>query len=227
MQIDIVTCLPGLLEGFFSTSIVKRAMENGKVEVNIVNLREYGIGKSRQIDDYAFGGGAGMVMMMEPLVNCIEELKKRGEYDEIIYMTPDGKLFDQKTANKFSLQNRLMIICGHYKGIDERVREKYITLELSIGDYVLSGGEIPAAVVTDAIIRLIPGAMNDETSALTDSFQDGLLSPPVYTRPADFEGLKVPEVLLSGNFQKIDEWRLEKAIERTKQRRPDLWKKTL
>lgn len=202
-------------------------MENGKVEVNIVNLREYGIGKSRQIDDYAFGGGAGMVMMMEPLVNCIEELKKRGEYDEIIYMTPDGKLFDQKTANTFSLQNRLMIICGHYKGIDERVREKYITLELSIGDYVLSGGEIPAAVVTDAIIRLIPGAMNDETSALTDSFQDGLLSPPVYTRPADFEGLKVPEVLLSGNFQKIDEWRLEKAIERTKQRRPDLWKKTL
>jgi tRNA (guanine37-N1)-methyltransferase len=227
MQIDIVTCLPGLLEGFFSQSIVKRAMDGGKVVVNIINLREYGIGKSRQIDDYAFGGGAGMVMMIEPLVNCIEELKSRREYDDIIYTTPDGEVFNQRTANGLSLQKNLMIICGHYKGIDERVREKYITKEISIGDYVLSGGEIPAAVITDAIIRLIPGAMNDETSALTDSFQDGLLSPPVYTRPADYKGLKVPEVLLSGDFKKIEDWRAEKALERTKERRPDLWKKTL
>ncbi|KPM49577.1 tRNA (guanosine(37)-N1)-methyltransferase TrmD [Jiulongibacter sediminis] len=227
MQIDIVTCLPGLVEGFFSQSIVKRATEGGKVSINIIDLREYGIGKSRQIDDYAFGGGAGMVMMIEPLVNCIKDLQSRTRYDEIIYMTPDGDLFDQKTANSFSLKGNLMIICGHYKGIDERVRESYITKELSIGDYVLSGGEIPAAVVTDAIVRLIPGAMNDETSALTDSFQDNLLAPPVYTRPADFEGLKVPEILLSGNFKKIEEWRVEKAIERTQKRRPDLWKKTL
>ncbi|WP_304234873.1 tRNA (guanosine(37)-N1)-methyltransferase TrmD [Jiulongibacter sediminis] len=227
MQIDIVTCLPGLVEGFFSQSIVKRATEGGKVSINIIDLREYGIGKSRQIDDYAFGGGAGMVMMIEPLVNCIKDLQSRTRYDEIIYMTPDGDLFDQKTANSFSLKGNLMIICGHYKGIDERVRETYITKELSIGDYVLSGGEIPAAVVTDAIVRLIPGAMNDETSALTDSFQDNLLAPPVYTRPADFEGLKVPEILLSGNFKKIEEWRVEKAIERTQKRRPDLWKKTL
>lgn len=227
MKIDIITCLPGLVEGFFSQSIVKRAIEGGKVEINIIDLRGYGIGKSRQIDDYAFGGGAGMVMMIEPLVNCIKDLQARASYDEIIYMTPDGDLFDQKTANSYSLKGNLMIICGHYKGIDERVRETYVTKELSIGDYVLSGGEIPAAVVTDAIVRLIPGAMNDETSALTDSFQDNLLAPPVYTRPADFEGLKVPEVLLSGNFRKIEEWRQEKAIERTQKRRPDLWKKTL
>ncbi|UBM59455.1 tRNA (guanosine(37)-N1)-methyltransferase TrmD [Marinilongibacter aquaticus] len=227
MRIDIVTCLPGLLEGFFSESIVKRAMDGGKVEVNLINLRDYGLGKSKQIDDYAFGGGAGMVMMMEPLVNCIEEQRAKRIYDEIIYMSPDGELLDQKACNQMSLAQNLLIICGHYKGIDERVREAYVTKEISIGDYVLSGGEIPAAVLTDAIIRLVPGAMNDETSALSDSFQDDLLAPPVYTRPADFNGQKVPEVLLSGNFKKIEEWRHEKALERTKERRPDLWKKTL
>jgi tRNA (guanine37-N1)-methyltransferase len=227
MRIDIITCLPGLLEGFFSQSIVKRAMEGGVVNLNIIDLREYGIGKSRQIDDYAFGGGAGMVMMIEPLANAIESLQEERDYDEIIYMTPDGELLQQAATNAFSLQENLMIICGHYKGIDERVREKYVTKEVSIGDYVLSGGEIPAAVLSDAIIRLIPGAMNDETSALTDSFQDGLLSPPVYTRPADYKGLKVPEILLSGHFRKIEDWRTDKAVERTKDRRPELWKKTL
>lgn len=223
-RIDIVTALPELLEGFFSTSIVKRAMDSRVVEVKIHNLRDFGIGKSRQIDDYAFGGGAGMVMMMEPLVNMLHHLEKDGKYDEIIFMTPDGERFEQKRANQLSLQQNILIICGHYKGIDERFREKYVTLELSVGDYVLSGGEIPAALVTDAIIRLLPGAMNDETSALTDSFQDGLLAPPVYTRPADFEGQKVPDILLSGNFKMIDDWRHEKSIERTKKRRPDLWK---
>lgn len=227
MRIDIITCLPALLEGFFSTSIVKRAMDAGTVTVNILDLRDFGIGKSRQIDDYAFGGGAGMVMMMEPLVNAIEHLKSQRTYNEVIYMTPDGELLQQQMTNTLSLSENLMIVCGHYKGIDERVREKYITREISIGDYVLSGGEIPAAVLSDAIIRLIPGAMNDETSALTDSFQDGLLSPPVYTRPADFKGVKVPEVLLSGNFKLIEDWRTEKALERTKERRPDLYKKTL
>ncbi|WP_341225110.1 tRNA (guanosine(37)-N1)-methyltransferase TrmD [uncultured Arcticibacterium sp.] len=227
MRIDIITCLPALLEGFFSTSIVKRAMDAGTVSVNIVDLRDFGIGKSRQIDDYAFGGGAGMVMMMEPLVDAIEHLKSERKYDEVIYMTPDGELLQQQMTNTLSLSENLMIVCGHYKGIDERVREKYITREISIGDYVLSGGEIPAAVLSDAIIRLVPGAMNDETSALTDSFQDGLLSPPVYTRPADFKGVKVPEVLLSGNFKLIEDWRTEKALERTKERRPDLYKKTL
>ncbi|MCL4141823.1 UNVERIFIED_CONTAM: hypothetical protein GTU68_061729, partial [Idotea baltica] len=208
-------------------NIVKRAWIGGTVTLNIVDLRDFGIGKSRQIDDYAFGGGAGMVMMMEPLVNAIEALQKERDYDEVIYMTPDGELLQQKLTNTLSLSENLMIVCGHYKGIDERVREKYITKEISIGDYVLSGGEIPAAVLSDAIIRLIPGAMNDETSALTDSFQDGLLSPPVYTRPADFKGVKVPEILLSGNFKLIEDWRTEKALERTKERRPDLWKKTL
>jgi tRNA (guanine37-N1)-methyltransferase len=227
MRIDIITCLPGLLEGFFSQSIVKRAAENGTITINIIDLRVFGLGKSKQIDDYAFGGGAGMVMMAEPLVNAIEACQKERDYNEIIYMTPDGILLEQKMANSLSLLQNILIICGHYKGIDQRVREKYITKEISIGDYVLSGGEIPAAVLTDALIRLIPGAMNDETSALTDSFQDGLLSPPVYTRPADFKGLKVPEVLISGNFKKIDDWRTEQAIMRTKERRPDLWKKTL
>ena len=227
MRIDIITCLPGLLEGFFSQSIVKRAAESGKVEINLIDLRDFGIGRSRQIDDYAFGGGAGMVMMMEPLVAAIGSCQKSRTYDEIIYMTPDGELLEQRAVNNLSLQENLLIICGHYKGIDERFRQKYITKEISIGDYVLSGGEIPAAVLTDAIIRLIPGAMNDETSALTDSFQDGLLSPPVYTRPADFKGLKVPEILTSGNFKKIEDWRMEQAIQRTKERRPDLWKKTL
>lgn len=227
MRIDIITCLPGLLEGFFSQSIVKRATESGTVELNIVDLRDFGIGKSRQIDDYAFGGGAGMVMMIEPLVNAIEFCRKQRTYDEIIYMSPDGELLNQQIANTLSLGENLLIICGHYKGIDERVRENFVTKEISIGDYVLSGGEIPAAVLTDAIIRLIPGVLNDETSALTDSFQDGFLSPPVYTRPADYKGFKVPDVLVSGDFKKIDEWRSEKALQRTKERRPDLWKKTL
>lgn len=225
MRIDIVTCLPQLLEGFFSTSILKRAIDKGIVEVNIHQLRNFGIGKSRQIDDYAFGGGAGMVMMMEPLVEMLRSLQKTITYDEIIYMTPDGERFAQGRANKLSLLKNILIICGHYKGIDERFREKYISLELSVGDYVLSGGEIPAAAVSDAIIRLIPGAMNDETSALTDSFQDNLLAPPVYTRPADFEGQKVPEILLSGNFKKIEEWQLAQSVERTKKRRPDLLSK--
>lgn len=220
--IDIVTALPDLLEGFFSTSIVKRAVDSKVVSLNIHNLRDFGIGKSKQIDDYAFGGGAGMVMMMEPLVNMLKYLQKDKTYDEIIYMTPDGERFQQKRANQLSLGRNILIICGHYKGIDERFREKYVTLELSVGDYVLSGGEIPAALVSDAIIRLLPGAMNDETSALTDSFQDGLLAPPVYTRPADFEGQNVPDILLSGNFKNIDEWRYEKSLERTRKRRPDL-----
>jgi tRNA (guanine37-N1)-methyltransferase len=225
LRIDIVTCLPELLEGFFSTSILKRAMDNGVVEVKIHQLREFGIGKSRQIDDYAFGGGAGMVMMMEPLVKMLKSLEQKRKYDEIIYMTPDGERFSQGRANQLSLKENILIICGHYKGIDERFREKYVTLELSIGDYVLSGGEIPAAVISDAIIRLLPGAMNDETSALTDSYQDNLLAPPIYTRPAEFEGQKVPEVLLSGNFKKIEEWQLAQSIERTKKRRPDLLSK--
>lgn len=223
-SIDIVTALPELLEGFFSTSIIKRAINAKVVNLSIHNLRDFGIGKSKQIDDYSFGGGAGMVMMMEPLVAMLNHLQRDKKYDEIIFMTPDGERFAQKRANQLSLQGNLLMICGHYKGIDERFRERYVTLELSVGDYVLSGGEIPAALVSDAIIRLLPGAMNDETSALTDSFQDGLLAPPVYTRPADFEGQKVPEILLSGNFKKIDEWRLEKSVERTQKRRPDLLK---
>lgn len=200
-------------------------MDKGIVDLRIHQLRDFGIGKSRQIDDYAFGGGAGMVMMMEPLVKMLNHLQTETSYDEIIYMTPDGERFEQARANQLSLKDNILIICGHYKGIDERFREKYITLELSIGDYVLSGGEIPAAVVSDAIIRLIPGAMNDETSALSDSFQDNLLAPPVYTRPSEFEGMKVPEVLLSGNFKKIEEWQLSQSIERTKKRRPDLLSK--
>lgn len=200
-------------------------MDKGIVDLQIHQLRDFGIGKSRQIDDYAFGGGAGMVMMMEPLVKMLNHLQSKTSYDEIIYMTPDGERFEQARANQLSLKDNILIICGHYKGIDERFREKYITLELSIGDYVLSGGEIPAAVVSDAIIRLIPGAMNDETSALSDSFQDNLLAPPVYTRPSEFEGMKVPEVLLSGNFKKIEEWQLSQSIERTKKRRPDLLSK--
>ncbi len=222
MRIDIITCHPGLLEGFFAHSIMKRATDSSRVEIEIHDLRNYGIGKSRQIDDYAFGGGAGMVMMIEPLSKLILELKSRRSYDEIIYMTPDGERLNQKAVNTLSLKTNLILICGHYKGIDERVRELYVTREVSVGDYVLSGGEIPAALLTDAIVRLIPGVLNDETSALTDSFQDNLLAPPVYTRPAEFMGLNVPEVLLSGNEKLINEWRLAKSIERTEQRRPDL-----
>ncbi|NBA87650.1 tRNA (guanosine(37)-N1)-methyltransferase TrmD [Emticicia sp. CRIBPO] len=222
MRIDIISCQPGLLEGFFAHSIMKRAAENGSAEVVIHDLRDYGLGKNRQIDDYAFGGGAGMVMMIEPLSKIIRNLTAERQYDEIIYMTPDGERLNQKAVNTLSLRTNLMIICGHYKGIDERVRQLFVTREISIGDYVLSGGEIAAAALADAVIRLIPGVLNDETSALTDSFQDNLLAPPVYTRPAVFEDKAVPEVLLSGNEKLINEWRLAKSVERTEERRPDL-----
>ncbi|MDX1943250.1 MAG: tRNA (guanosine(37)-N1)-methyltransferase TrmD [Saprospiraceae bacterium] len=222
MRIDIISVVPELLESPFQHSILKRARERGLLDVNVHNLREYGLGKHKQLDDYQFGGGAGMVLMAEPVANCIDNLKAQRTYDEIIYMTPDGKLFDQKLANRLSIKENLIILCGHYKGVDERIREQYITLEISIGDYVLSGGELAAAVVVDAIGRLIPGVLNDETSALFDSFQDNLLAPPVYTRPAEFRGLKVPEILLSGNFPLIEEWRYEQALKRTQERRPEL-----
>ncbi|MCP9765018.1 tRNA (guanosine(37)-N1)-methyltransferase TrmD [Lacihabitans soyangensis] len=222
MKIDIISCQPGLIDGFFSQSIVKNAIQNGFVEINTHDLRTFGTGNYRQIDDYQYGGGAGMVLMIEPLARLIRSLQQDTIYDQIIYLTPDGKTLNQKTVNTLSLTQNLLLICGHYKGIDERVRELFVTQEISIGDYVLSGGEIAAAVLTDAIVRLIPGVINDETSALTDSFQDDLLAPPVYTRPADFEGTKVPEVLLSGNEKLINEWRLDKSIERTTLRRPDL-----
>lgn len=222
MHIDIVTVVPGLLEGPFSHSILKRAEEKGLASVQVHNLRDYATGKQKQVDDYAFGGGAGMVMMIEPIALCLEHLQQQRTYDEIIYMTPDGKTFDQQMANELSLKGNLLILCGHYKGVDERVREKFITREISIGDFVLSGGELAAAVVADAVIRLIPGVLNDETSALTDSFQDGLLAPPVYTRPAEYEGMKVPEVLLSGHQANIETWRFEASVRRTKERRPDL-----
>ncbi|EKB50094.1 tRNA (guanosine(37)-N1)-methyltransferase TrmD [Cecembia lonarensis] len=222
MRIDIITVVPGLLEGPFSHSILKRAEDKGLAMVRIHNLRDYASGKQKQVDDYAFGGGAGMVMMIEPIAKCIDALKSEREYDEVIYMTPDGKTFDQKMANELSLKGNLIILCGHYKGVDERVREKFITREISVGDFVLSGGELAAAVVADAVIRLIPGVLNDETSALTDSFQDGLLAPPVYTRPANYEGMEVPEVLLSGHQAKIESWRFDASVRRTKERRPDL-----
>lgn len=222
MHIDVITVVPGLLEGPFSHSILKRAEDKGLASVRVHNLRDYATGKQRQVDDYAFGGGAGMVMMIEPIMRCIEELKSKRTYDEIIFMTPDGEVFDQKMANELSLKKNLIILCGHYKGVDERIRQHLITREISIGDFVLSGGELAAAVVADAILRLIPGVLNDETSALTDSFQDGLLAPPVYTRPADYEGMKVPEVLLSGHAANIENWRFEESVRRTKERRPDL-----
>lgn len=222
MRIDIISVVPGLLEGPFSHSILKRAEEKGLATVRIHNLRDYAGGKQKQVDDYAFGGGAGMVMMIEPIAKCIEALKSEREYDEVIYMTPDGKKFDQQMANELSLKENFIILCGHYKGVDERVRLKWITKEISIGDYVLSGGELAAAVMTDAIIRLIPGVLNDESSALTDSFQDGLLAPPVYTRPSSYEGMEVPEILMSGHQAKIDTWRFEASVRRTKERRPDL-----
>jgi tRNA (guanine37-N1)-methyltransferase len=224
MRIDIITVLPQLLEGPFSHSILKRAADKGLAHVEVHNLREYATGKHKNVDDYAFGGGAGMVMMIEPISNCLEALKSQREYDEVIYLSPDGETFQQKMANELSLKRNLVLLCGHYKGVDERVREHLVTREISIGDYVLSGGELAAAVVTDAVIRLIPGVLNDETSALTDSFQDGLLAPPVYTRPADFRGWKVPEVLLSGHEAKISSWRFEASVRRTGQRRPDLLK---
>ncbi len=222
MRIDVISVLPELLESPLSHSIMKRAQNKGLLEVHAHNLRNWAVNEYGQVDDYQYGGGAGMVMMCEPLSKAIDELKEQRTYDQVIYLTPDGKTLDQKTANKLSLCNNLVMVCGHYKGIDERIREHYITMEISIGDYVLSGGELAAAVLIDAIGRLLPGVLNDETSALTDSFQDGLLSPPVYTRPADFRGWKVPDILLSGDPKKVDEWRYEQAVERTKSRRPDL-----
>ena len=222
MRIDIITVLPALLESPLNTSILKRAQEKGKVEIHLHNLRDYSLNKQKNIDDTPFGGGAGMVMQIQPIADCIEKLKSDRAYDEIIYMTPDGKTMNQRMVNTLSLQKNLIILAGHYKGIDERVRELFITKEISIGDFVLTGGELPAAILSDAIIRLIPGVINDETSALTDSFQDGLLAPPVYTRPEDYKGLKVPKVLLEGNHKKIDAWREEQALNRTQERRPDL-----
>ncbi|MDP4663250.1 MAG: tRNA (guanosine(37)-N1)-methyltransferase TrmD [Salibacteraceae bacterium] len=225
MRIDIITLMPALLDGPFAHSIVKRAQERGLAEVHVHDLRNYGLGKHKQVDDTQFGGGAGMVMMIEPIERIINELKSKNEYDEVIFMTPDGEQFKQSIANNLSLKTNLILLCGHYKGIDERIRTQFITKEVSIGDYVLSGGELAAAVVTDAVIRLIPGVLNDETSALSDSFQDDLLAPPVYTRPAEYRGWTVPEVLLSGNFKAIDKWRQEQAESRTKSRRPDIWNK--
>ncbi len=222
MTIDIITVVPDLLTSPFAHSIMKRAQDKGLLKVNVINLREYTTYARAQVDDYAFGGGAGMVMMAEPLVNAIESLQKNSTYDEIIYLSPDGETLNQQMANNLSVKNNLMMICGHYKGIDQRVRDHFITREISIGDYVLSGGELAAAVLTDAIGRLLPGVLNDETSALTDSFQDNLLSPPVYTRPEIFRGWKVPEVLISGNHKLIDEWRYEQSVQHTKNRRPDL-----
>jgi tRNA (guanine37-N1)-methyltransferase len=226
MRIDIISVVPKLMESFFAHSILKRGQDAGHVEVVLHDLRDYTITKSRQVDDYAFGGGAGMVMSIEPIALCIRTLQLQREYDEVIYMTPDGETFNQQTANMLSLGGNLLFLCGHYKGVDQRVRDMFITKEISIGDYVLSGGELAAAVCADAIIRLIPGVLNDETSALTDSFQDNLLAPPVYTRPAVFEDRAIPEVLLSGHEAKINEWRFEQSIERTKNRRPDLFKKS-
>ena len=222
MRIDILTILPELLQGPFSASILKRAQEKGIAEIHLHNIRDYATNKQKSVDDYAYGGGAGMVMSIEPIAILIDKLKAERTYDEVIYVTPDGEVLDQRMANILSLGENLIILCGHYKGVDERVREMYITKEVSIGSYVLSGGELAAAVLTDSIIRLIPGVLNDETSALTDSFQDDLLSPPVYTRPPEFKGNRVPDVLLSGNFELIEKFREEKALERTKARRPDL-----
>lgn len=224
MRIDIITLLPNLLKSPFADSILKRAIDKGLVEVHIHDLRKYGLGKHKKLDDYQFGGGAGLVMMAEPIFNCIEDLQKERQYDEILYMTPDGKRFDQPAANRLSLLENIIILCGHYKGVDQRVRDELITTEISIGDFVLSGGELAAAVVSDAVIRLLPGVLNDESSALTDSFQDNLLAPPVYTRPAEFRGLKVPDVLTSGNFAAIEDWRHQKALDLTAERRPDLLK---
>lgn len=224
MRIDIITCLPRLLDSPFSDSILKRAQQKGIAAVHVHDLRQYANNKHRATDDYAFGGGAGMVMMIEPIDNCITKLKSERTYDEVIYMSPDGSLFSQAIANELSLKENMIILCGHYKGVDERVREHLITREISVGDYVLSGGELAAAVVSDAVIRLIPGVLSDESSALTDSFQDGLVAPPVYTRPAEYKGWKVPDVLLSGHEAKIEQWKHEKSIERTQNRRPDLLK---
>jgi tRNA (guanine37-N1)-methyltransferase len=224
-KIDIISATPDLLKSPFSGSIMKRALDNGLVDINFHDLKDYSISNNKQIDDYQFGGGAGMVLMIEPINNCVNFLKKQNKYSEIIYMTPDAPVLNQKICNKLSVSGNLIIICGHYKGIDQRVRDTIITMEISIGDYVLSGGELPAAVLCDSIVRLIPGVLNDGTSALTDSFQDNLLAPPVYTRPSTFQNLKVPDVLISGNKNKIEAWREEKSIEKTERIRPDLLKK--
>ncbi len=222
MRIDIVSVQPDLLKSPLSHSIMKRAQERGLLEVVIHDLKDFGLGKNRQVDDYQYGGGAGMVMMCEPIATCFDQLMSERTYDEIIYLTPDGTRLNQSMSNRLSLNNNLLLLCGHYKGVDERIRQNYITMDISIGDFVLSGGELPAAVLVDSIGRLIPGVLNDETSALFDSFQDDLLAPPVYTRPAEFRGHKVPEVLLSGHAKKIDDWRENQSFKRTKERRPDL-----
>lgn len=224
MHIDIITCLPKLIESPFNDSILKRAQKKGLVTVDIIDLREYATDKHKSVDDYAYGGGAGMVLMIEPIDRCIQELKSKRSYDDIIYMSPDGELLTQKISNELSLKQNLILLCGHYKGVDERVREHLITREISIGDYVLSGGELAAAVVADSVIRLLPGVLNDETSALSDSFQDGLVAPPVYSRPAEYKGWSVPPVLLSGHEAKIAEWKQEQAVARTHKKRPELLK---
>lgn len=222
MRIDILTVLPELLQSPLSHSIMQRAQDKGLLEIHLHQLRQWAVNEYGQVDDYQYGGGAGMVMMCEPLSRAIEQLKQERHYDEIIFLTPDGETLNQKTANQLSLNQNLLLICGHYKGIDERIRQHYVTKEISIGDYVLSGGELPAAVLVDAIGRLLPGVLNNETSALFDSFQDGMLAPPVYTRPAEFNGWGIPAVLMSGDLKKIDEWRHEEAVKRTKERRPDI-----
>lgn len=223
LRIDIISVLPKLIESPFNASIIKRAVEKKIVEIHLHDLKDYASNKRKQVDDYQFGGGSGMVMMIEPIKNCIDSLKKDRDYKEIIYMTPDAEILNQKIANKLSIEGNLIILCGHYKGVDQRVRDKLITMEISIGDYVLSGGELPAAVLCDSIIRLIPGVLGDETSALSDSFQDGMIAPPVYTRPANFDNMNVPEILLSGNKMRIENWREEKALERTKKIRPNFF----
>jgi tRNA (guanine37-N1)-methyltransferase len=225
VRFDIITVVPELLESPLNHSIMKRAQQKGLLEVHLHNLRDYAINKHKQVDDYAFGGGAGMVIRVEPVADCIQKLQSERAYDAIIYTTPDGVTLNQQTCNQLSMLNNVIILCGHYKGVDERIRERFVTMEISIGDYVLSGGELAAAILVDAIGRLIPGVLNDETSALTDSFQDDLLAPPVYTRPAEWEGMAVPEILLSGHEKNIDDWRHEQSIARTKARRPDLWEK--
>ncbi len=225
MRIDIITVLPDLLESPFNYSIIKRAKEKKLVEINLHHLRDYATNKHRHVDDYAFSGGAGMVIQIEPVDRAITALKEQVQYNEIIYTSPDGELFDQKMANHFSTMDNILILCGHYKGIDQRIRDHLITREVSIGNFVMTGGELAAAVITDSVVRLLPGVLSDETSALSDSFQDGLLAPPVYTRPADYKGWKVPEILLSGNTKEIEKWQMEQSLERTKRLRPDLYDK--
>jgi tRNA (guanine37-N1)-methyltransferase len=225
MRIDILTLLPKLLEGPFADSIMHRAQKAGLAEIHIHNIRDYSTANNKQADDYQFGGGAGMVMTIQPIADCIEKLTSERQYDEIIYLTPDGETLNQGLCNQWSMKENLLLLCGHYKGVDQRIRDKYITREVSIGDYVLSGGELAAAVIVDSVVRLIPGVLSDETSALSDSFQDHLLAPPVYTRPAEYDGMKVPDILLSGHFAKIEEWRFQESYQKTAQRRPDLLEK--